>query len=188
MPPDHGSGDYALPFSRRPDPVKTPVGGVKTPVGGVKVLPALSKSSVNSKTPSRAINPTDSKPSSKVPTPAPSRHPMSGVTTPKIAVLTPPSEVISKPRSGRSKAKSPHASHTHLTPQTHLTPPVLPARNMEPVTEGVECVISVDDRPNIPLKARIVPTNNSCAKWLSHKPQENFDEGKVPNYRDFVDN
>jgi len=112
--------------------------------------------------------------------------PKSGVVTPKSAALTPktptnpPSEVISKPRSGRGKAKSPHASHPTLTP------PVLPARNIESVMEGagVECVINVDDRPNIPLKARIVPSaGNSCAKWLNHKPLENFDEGKAPDLR-----
>ena len=128
------------------------------PVGGYRVLPP---GPVPSLSPIKTPRTPASQSSKKSATPhGPGTAPRSKVPTPAPSikphvyspVLTKGSRTGTKP-----KAKSPHQTIP------------LPAK---------ECHISVDDKPDIPLKAKI-PKNIDGSKWLNHRPIENFDEGNV---------
>ena len=139
--------------STKSQPTKPARGDARSPVGGVKVLPTGPVPLLSpSKTP---VSPTSKK----------TATPHSTNTAPRSKVPTPApsikphvySPVLTKgSRKGTTpKAKSPHQS---------LPSPAL------------ECHIAVDDKPDIPLKAKI-PKNIDGSKWLNHRPIENFDEG-----------
>ena len=133
-----------------------PSGGVKVlPTGPVPISPSKTPktpaSSHISSTSEHTVNPN---PRVKVPTPAPSVKPHATI-----------SPVL-------SKAKKP-TPNSKPRPLHHMKP--------GPATNPLECHISVDDRPDIPLKARL-PKNVDGSKWLNHRPLENFEEG---NYRLF---
>lgn len=128
------------------------------PVGGYRVLPP---GPVPSLSPIKTPRTPASQSSKKSATPhGPGTAPRSKVPTPAPSikphvyspVLTKGSRTGTKP-----KAKSPHQTIP------------LPAK---------ECHISVDDKPDIPLKAKI-PKNIDGSKWLNHRPIENFDEASV---------
>ena len=123
------------------------------PAGGVKVLPS------GPVPPLSPVKTPHSVASKKTTTPH-SIAPRSKVPTPAPSIKPHShSPVLTKgSRTGNApKSKSPH--------QTAPSP-------------ALECHISVDDRPDIPLKAKM-PKNIEGTKWLNHRPVENFDEGNV---------
>lgn len=127
-------------------------GDARGPAGGVRVLPSGPVPPLSPvKTPHSVASKTTATPHSIAP--------RSKVPTPAPSIKPHPhSPVLTKgSRTGNApKSKSPH----QITPSPAL-----------------ECHISVEDKPNIPLKARM-PKNIEGTKWLNHRPVENFDEGK----------
>ena len=157
-PPSQQTSTVAA--STRSHPTKENKPHAPPPLGGIKVLPTGPVPSSLFKTPktpaashvssaSKHTGRPDTK--AKVPTPAPSIKPHATI-----------SPVLSKARRQNPKAK--------------LNPPSKPSE--QPINPSLECHISVDDRPDIPLKARI-PKNVDGSKWLNHRPIENFDEGNT---------
>lgn len=89
------------------------------------------------------------------------------------------------------KTPTSHASKKTTTSHHPRSDVPTPAPSVKPViSKGVrsgprpkkqgpmECHIAVDDRPDIPLKAKI-PTNVDGSKWLNHRPIENLIEGTI---------
>ena len=162
-----------------------PSSNITTPklVGGVKVLPTAPKP-LNKTDQSKTVTPQSTSKSltsntvSLAKPRTPQLHskpsaisPLAINSTPgKSAELKSEMDSVMKPKRGIQKARSPYPQSVSKSNPPSSTRP----HSQRPIQE---CHITVDDRPNIPLKARIINDAKS-SKWLNHCPPQNLHEGK----------